>query len=48
MMRVLILGGTGDAAELAAKVATIQGLEAIISTVGRFAGWRLRWRGWIG
>ena len=35
MMRVLILGGTGDAAELAAKVATIQGLEAITSLAGR-------------
>ncbi|MCC5605627.1 cobalt-precorrin-6A reductase [Nostoc sp. CHAB 5834] len=34
-MRVLILGGTGDAAELAAKVATIQGLEAITSLAGR-------------
>ncbi|WP_298906807.1 cobalt-precorrin-6A reductase [uncultured Nostoc sp.] len=35
MIRVLILGGTGDAAELAAKVATIQGLEAITSLAGR-------------
>lgn len=35
MMRVLILGGTGDAAELAAKLATIQGLEAITSLAGR-------------
>lgn len=35
MMRVLILGGTGDAAELAARVATIQGLEAITSLAGR-------------
>lgn len=35
MMRLLILGGTGDAAELAAKVATIQGLEAITSLAGR-------------
>ncbi len=35
MMRVLILGGTGNAAELAAKVATIQGLEAITSLAGR-------------
>ncbi|MEH2327237.1 MAG: cobalt-precorrin-6A reductase [Nostoc sp.] len=34
-MRLLILGGTGDAAELAAKVATIQGLEAITSLAGR-------------
>ncbi|MEH2458053.1 cobalt-precorrin-6A reductase [Nostoc sp.] len=35
MLRVLILGGTGDAAELAARVATIQGLEAITSLAGR-------------
>jgi precorrin-6A/cobalt-precorrin-6A reductase len=35
MMRVLILGGTGDAAELAARVATIQGVEAITSLAGR-------------
>ncbi|MEH2245340.1 cobalt-precorrin-6A reductase [Nostoc sp.] len=35
MIRVLILGGTGDAAELAAKIATIQGLEAITSLAGR-------------
>ncbi|MEH2363229.1 cobalt-precorrin-6A reductase [Nostoc sp.] len=34
-MRVLILGGTGDAAELATRVATIQGLEAITSLAGR-------------
>ncbi|WP_341531069.1 cobalt-precorrin-6A reductase [Nostoc sp. UHCC 0302] len=34
-MRVLILGGTGDAAELAARVATIQGVEAITSLAGR-------------
>ncbi|MEH2305873.1 cobalt-precorrin-6A reductase [Nostoc sp.] len=34
-MRVLILGGTGDAAELAARVATIQGLDAITSLAGR-------------
>ncbi|MHC5936218.1 cobalt-precorrin-6A reductase [Nostoc sp.] len=34
-MRVLILGGTGDAAELAARVANIQGLEAITSLAGR-------------
>ncbi|MEH1816032.1 MAG: cobalt-precorrin-6A reductase [Nostoc sp.] len=34
-MRVLILGGTGDAAELAAKVTTIQGLEVITSLAGR-------------
>ncbi|MEH2374409.1 cobalt-precorrin-6A reductase [Nostoc sp.] len=35
MIRVLILGGTGDAAELAARVVTIQGLEAITSLAGR-------------
>ncbi|MEH2412445.1 cobalt-precorrin-6A reductase [Nostoc sp.] len=35
MIRVLILGGTGDAAELAARVATIQGLEVITSLAGR-------------
>jgi precorrin-6A/cobalt-precorrin-6A reductase len=35
MMRVLILGGTGEAAELAAKVANIQGIEAITSLAGR-------------
>ncbi|RCJ26648.1 cobalt-precorrin-6A reductase [Nostoc sp. ATCC 43529] len=35
MMRVLILGGTGDAAELAARLATIQGVEAITSLAGR-------------
>ncbi|MBD2508411.1 cobalt-precorrin-6A reductase [Nostoc muscorum FACHB-395] len=34
-MRVLILGGTGDAAELAARVATIQGVDAITSLAGR-------------
>ncbi|MBN3908001.1 MAG: cobalt-precorrin-6A reductase [Nostoc sp. NMS1] len=34
-MRVLILGGTGNAAELAARVATIQGLDAITSLAGR-------------
>ncbi len=34
-MRVLILGGTGDAAELAAKVAAIAGVEAITSLAGR-------------
>ncbi|MDM9583192.1 cobalt-precorrin-6A reductase [Nostoc sp. GT001] len=34
-MRVLILGGTGDAAELAAKVTTIQGLEVITSLASR-------------
>lgn len=35
MIRVLILGGTGNAAELAARVATIEGLEAITSLAGR-------------
>jgi precorrin-6A/cobalt-precorrin-6A reductase len=35
MLRLLILGGTGDAAELAARVATIQGVEAIASLAGR-------------
>lgn len=35
MMRVLILGGTGDAAELAARVASIPGIEAIASLAGR-------------
>lgn len=35
MMRVLILGGTGEAAELAAKIANIQGIEAISSLAGR-------------
>jgi precorrin-6A/cobalt-precorrin-6A reductase len=35
MMRVLILGGTGDAAKLAARVATIPGIEAITSLAGR-------------
>jgi precorrin-6A/cobalt-precorrin-6A reductase len=35
MMRVLILGGTGDATDLAAQVANIQGLEAITSLAGR-------------
>ncbi|WP_016949303.1 cobalt-precorrin-6A reductase [Anabaena sp. PCC 7108] len=35
MLRVLILGGTGDAAELAAKVANIPGIEAISSLAGR-------------
>ncbi|AFZ25487.1 precorrin-6A reductase [Cylindrospermum stagnale PCC 7417] len=34
-MRVLILGGTGDAAELAARLATIPGVEAIASLAGR-------------
>jgi precorrin-6A/cobalt-precorrin-6A reductase len=34
-MRVLILGGTGDAVELAARVAVIQGVEAITSLAGR-------------
>ncbi|MBA3921086.1 MAG: cobalt-precorrin-6A reductase [Nostocaceae cyanobacterium] len=35
MRRVLILGGTGDAAELAAKVSIIPGVEAITSLAGR-------------
>ncbi|MBE9007512.1 cobalt-precorrin-6A reductase [Fortiea sp. LEGE XX443] len=34
-MRVLILGGTGEAAELGAKVATMNGIEAIASLAGR-------------
>jgi precorrin-6A/cobalt-precorrin-6A reductase len=34
-MRVLILGGTGEAAELAARVAAIPGIEAITSLAGR-------------
>ncbi|MBU7583488.1 MAG: cobalt-precorrin-6A reductase [Nostoc sp. TH1S01] len=33
--RVLILGGTGEAAELGARVATIKGIEAIASLAGR-------------
>ncbi|GBE95234.1 cobalt-precorrin-6A reductase [Nostoc cycadae] len=33
--RVLILGGTGEAAELGAKVASITGIEAIASLAGR-------------
>lgn len=35
MMRLLILGGTGDAAELGVKVANIPGIEAIASLAGR-------------
>lgn len=35
MMRVLILGGTGDAAELAAKLASMEGVEIITSLAGR-------------
>ena len=35
MMRVLILGGTGEAAELVAKLANIQGVEVITSLAGR-------------
>jgi precorrin-6A/cobalt-precorrin-6A reductase len=35
MIRLLILGGTGDAAELSAKVANIPGIEAIASLAGR-------------
>ncbi|QLE55811.1 cobalt-precorrin-6A reductase [Nostoc sp. TCL26-01] len=34
-MRVLILGGTGDAAELMARVSNITGIEAIASLAGR-------------
>ena len=34
MLRVLILGGIGDAVELAAKVANIPGIEAIASLAG--------------
>ncbi|MBE9206444.1 cobalt-precorrin-6A reductase [Nostoc sp. LEGE 06077] len=33
--RVLILGGTGEAAELSARIATIDGIEAIASFAGR-------------
>ncbi|BAY89519.1 MULTISPECIES: cobalt-precorrin-6A reductase [unclassified Tolypothrix] len=33
--KVLILGGTGDAAEIAVRVATIPGVEAIASLAGR-------------
>ncbi|MBD2681260.1 MULTISPECIES: cobalt-precorrin-6A reductase [Nostoc] len=35
MMRVLILGGTGDAAELAARLAAMEEVEAITSLAGR-------------
>ncbi len=35
VMRVLILGGTSDATELAARVATMPGIEAITSLAGR-------------
>ena len=35
MVRVLILGGTGDAAELADQVSVIPGIEAIASLAGR-------------
>ncbi|AFZ33697.1 precorrin-6A reductase [Stanieria cyanosphaera PCC 7437] len=34
-MRVLILGGTGDAFELAVKASTIEGIEVILSLAGR-------------
>ncbi len=34
-MRVLILGGTGDASQLAIKASTIPGIEVIISLAGR-------------
>ncbi|MEB3151719.1 MAG: cobalt-precorrin-6A reductase [Sphaerospermopsis sp.] len=35
MLRVLILGGTGDAAELTARINNITGIEAIASLAGR-------------
>ena len=35
MVRVLILGGTGDASELAAQVSVIPGIEVITSLAGR-------------
>ncbi|MFM2063001.1 MAG: hypothetical protein RLZZ507_2671 [Cyanobacteriota bacterium] len=35
MLRVLILGGTGDAAELTARISKITGVEAIASLAGR-------------
>jgi precorrin-6A/cobalt-precorrin-6A reductase len=35
MKRVLILGGTGDAAQLAAQAAQLQGVEVITSLAGR-------------
>ncbi|MDZ8080407.1 MAG: cobalt-precorrin-6A reductase [Nostoc sp. DcaGUA01] len=35
MIRILILGGTGDAAELAAKLASIERVEVITSLAGR-------------
>ncbi|MEY3334484.1 MAG: Precorrin-6A reductase, partial [Cyanobacteriota bacterium] len=35
MLRVLILGGTGDATKLVARVANIAGIEAIASLAGR-------------
>lgn len=35
MQRVLILGGTGDAAQLAAQVAALPGVEVITSLAGR-------------
>jgi precorrin-6A/cobalt-precorrin-6A reductase len=35
MKRVLILGGTGDAAELAAKLSLVNGVEVITSLAGR-------------
>jgi precorrin-6A/cobalt-precorrin-6A reductase len=35
MKRVLILGGTGDAAELGAKAANLSGIEVIVSLAGR-------------
>ena len=35
MTRVLILGGTGEAVELAAQAAQLQGVEVITSLAGR-------------
>jgi precorrin-6A/cobalt-precorrin-6A reductase len=35
MIRVLILGGTGDASELAAKISLLPGVEVITSLAGR-------------
>ena len=35
MLRVLILGGIGDAVELAIKIANIPGIEVITSLAGR-------------
>jgi precorrin-6A/cobalt-precorrin-6A reductase len=41
MKRVLILGGTGDAAILAARIAQISGLEVITSLAGRTQNGRI-------